>query len=180
MRRKRAGEKGTCGMQVALDTPINLALSSDTLSPLGFTRVCHDAWYSCSRRGRAAAHINPPQAGGTQSGFAGNAVAEAACTPASSGYAPQPARKRTPTNTPRFPLQPGRLRREQCAVFGRDGTRPMRSRKWQAFCRDASSSSLPAPAPWARPRGSPPITSKRSAAVCASATVRLQRLVYKN
>jgi hypothetical protein len=63
MRRKRAGENGTCGMQVALDTPINLALSSETLSPLGFTRVCHDAWYSCSRRGRAAAHITPPQAG---------------------------------------------------------------------------------------------------------------------
>jgi len=63
MRRKRAVEKGTCGMQVALDTLVEFALSSNTLSPLGFTRVCHDAWYSCSRRDRAAAHINPPQAG---------------------------------------------------------------------------------------------------------------------
>jgi len=35
-----------CGMQVALDTLVEFALSSNTLSPLGFTRVCHDAWYS--------------------------------------------------------------------------------------------------------------------------------------
>ncbi len=91
---------------------------------------------------------------GTQSGFAGNPGADAACTQASSEYEPEPARKRTPTRAPKFPRQPGRLRREQCAGIGRDGTRPTRKRK--ALCRDAGTSSLSAPVPWARPRGSPP------------------------
>lgn len=38
--------QAACGMVVARNTPTKLALSSDTLSPLGFTRVCHYPWYS--------------------------------------------------------------------------------------------------------------------------------------